>query len=251
MSALNRGLTFILAAALGGCFASATGGAQVRTRTTTAAFERYSPTQGALAGRVERSRAKESPRMRACKSGNSKTCNELGDGLVIKHAEKDAHQWYAISCERVRGSMVENATRLLGLAQDLARLEAEGSANARVRASELKSDLSEIKARIQGCLDTGDILKSEGEPRQALKYYDAVCEFSTLVQSVTAAMPSLETMTENGCAAGLRARAGLSGEADFSPGLFADLTSPKKKKTADKKPSSDGDQGMVFSEADL
>lgn len=248
----KRGSALILAAVLGGCAASAVGGTQVRTHATTAAFQRYTPTHdAALTARVERSGRKESPRVRACKGGNSKTCNELGDGLVIKHAQHDAQQWYATSCERVRGSMVPNAARLMGLAQDLARLEAEGGPGASRRAAELKSDVSEIKARIQGCLDTGDILKADGEAKQSLKYFDAVCEFSTLVESVAAAMPSLETMIENGCAAGARARAELRGEADFSPGLFADLTKPQQKRAADKKVNSESDQGMVFSEADL
>jgi len=253
MTSSNRGITFMLAVVLGGCAATAAGGAEVRTRTTTAAFERYSSTQGSLGERVERSGGgKESPRARACKSGNSKTCNELGDGLVIKHAESDAERWYAISCERVRGSMVANATSLMGLTQDLSQIEGESGAGANKRAAELKSEVSEIKARIQGCLDTGDLLKASGESKQSLKFYDAVCEFSTLVQAVSASMPSLETTTANACAAGERVRASLSGEPNFSPEMFVELTKPKKK-AAEKKPttSSDSEEGMVFSEADL
>jgi hypothetical protein len=251
MMTSKRGGTLVLAVVLGGCAASAAGGARVRTHTTTAAFQRYTPTQdAALAARVERG-GKESPRARACRSGSSKTCNELGDGLVIKHAEKDAQQWYETSCERVRGSMVPNATRLMGLTQDLARLDADGSAGARQRAAELKSDVSEIKARIQGCLDMGDILKADGELKQSLRYFDAVCEFSTLVQSVVTAMPSLENTSANGCAAGAQARAALRGEPAFTPGLFADLTKQKKKQAADEQTSSSAEEGMVFSEADL
>ncbi len=251
MTSSNRGITFMLAVVLGGCAATAAGGAEVRTRTTTAAFERYSSTQGALGERVERSGGKESPRARACKNGNSKTCNEIGDGLVIKHAEADAERWYAISCERVRGSMVANATRLMGLTQDLSHVEGENDPGASKRAAELKSDVGEIKARIQGCLDTGDLLKASGESKQALKFYDAVCEFSTLVQAVASSMPSLETTTANACAAGERTRASLSGEPSFSPGMFVELTTPKKKAAEKKQTSSDSEEGMVFSEADL
>ena len=254
MGTSNRGLTFVLALALGGCAASAAGGAEVRTRTTTAAFARYAPAQD-VSARVERGGRKESPRAQACKTGSSKVCNELGDGLVIKHAEADAERWYAISCERVRDSMVANATRLMGIAQDLSQVEGESSPGASKRAAELKSDAGEIKARIQGCLDMGELLKAGGEAKQALKFYDAVCEFSTLVQAVSGAMPSLENMSANGCAAGERVRAGLSGESSFSPGMFAELTKPKKKaaekKAAEKQTSSDSEQGMVFSEADL
>jgi hypothetical protein len=256
MIASKRAVLFILAAASGGCAASAAEGAHVRVSTTSAAYQSYAPAQLAVTGRVKKSRGKESPRVNACKSGNSRTCNELGDGLAIKHAHAEAQQWYATSCERVRSSMVPNASRLMQLSQDLAQVssaakrDGEDSSGTHKKLAELKSDLSEIKARIQGCLDVGHALKAEHEPRQALKYYDAVCEFSTLVEAVGEAAPGLQHVTETGCAEGEQARTELSGEPHFSPGLFADLAQPQEHAAA--KPSaSKSAEGMVFSEGDL
>lgn len=217
-------------------------------RTTTAAFQGFANAQETRIDRVKKS-GKESPRVRACKDGNSKTCNELGDGLAIKHAPTEARVWYVTSCERVRSSMIPNATRLLQLNQDMVRVSS-GEANAATnkRMAELKSDATEIKSRIQGCLDAGESLKTDAEFKQSLRYLDAVCEFSTLVESVSEAAPSLEYMTANGCAAGAEARARL-GELPFEAQLFAELV--QKAKPASKDSAASGEAGMVFTESDL
>jgi len=231
---------------LGGCAASPSQGAQVRVHTTTAAFEHHASSHAASAEDSARPARKESPLAHACKTGSSKTCNELGDGLAIKHAHAEARQWYETSCERVRSAMLPNATRLMQVSQDLKQLDSSESPQA---SAELKNDAAEIRARIQGCLDVGESLKTDHELKQALKYYDAVCEFSTLVEVVGEAAPALQHVTESGCAAGADVRAELGG-AQFSPRMFADLAQPQEQAPA--RPSkSNSEEGMVFSEGDL
>lgn len=233
---------------------SPTYGHEVRARTTTAA---YVPSQHALDGPARKSSRPESPLTQACKSGSSKACNELGDRLALKHAQAEARHWYETSCERVLTAMVPTATRLMQLSRDLTQLANARSDDDRVNAfnqrklTALKSDASEIRASIQGCFDTGDTLTLEQELKLSLKYYDAACEFSTLVDAVGEAVPGLEHATESGCEAGRAARARLNDEAPFSPQLFADLTQPHPQVAAVKRSAPQAEPGMVFSEGDL
>jgi hypothetical protein len=238
---------FILGALiLSGCAAAPSQGPQVRVRTTTAASETYLP---ALAHRTKKSAHKESAGGQACKAGNSKACNEIGDRLTIKHAYTEAHQWYLNSCERISSAMVPSATRLMQLSRELKQL-GEG-ANPKV-AAELKSGTSEIKARVQGCLDAGQTLKIDAEPKQALKYFDLACEFSTLVETVGSTVPGLQYVTETGCSEGQSTRAELSMSAPFNPQLFVHLTEPPAKRAEVAKPSeAPSEEGMVFNEGDL
>jgi hypothetical protein len=232
---------------LGGCAASPVQGAQVRVRTTTAAFETHLP---ALAHRTKKSSQRESPIAHECKTGSSKACNELGDRLTIKHAYTEAHQWYLNSCERVRSSMVPSATHLLQLSRELNQLGEGANANPKTVA-QLKSGVTEIRARIQGCLDAGETLKLDAEAKQALKYFDTACEFSTLVEAVGQAVPGFQYVAESGCVRGQSARAELPGEMPFSPKLFAQLTEKKAPPAAEKASAPPSEEGMVFNEGDL
>jgi hypothetical protein len=94
-------------------------------------------------------------------------------------------------------------------------------------------------------------LKVDGELKQALSYFDAVCEFSTLVDKASEALPDLEGMTETGCAAGKAARAELPGQTEFKPKLFADLVQQSRQPTAAKQTTAKPEAGMTFSEEDL
>ena len=159
------------------------------------------------------------------------------------------------SCERVQSAMLPTATRVLELGRDLEQLEKvrsddEDSAAARQRMASLKSDASEIRARVQGCLDVGEALKVDGELKQALHYYDTACEFSLLVEAAGEAVPGLESISERGCAASKAARAELPGRTEFSPQLFTELLKPQRKASGAAQAQTQED-GMVFSEGDL
>lgn len=236
---------------LGGCVPYAAQGTQVRAPAPAATSAHYLPST------ASRSKHHESPLAQACKSGGSKSCNELGDRLVLKHAYAEARQWYVTSCERVRNAMLPTATRVLQLSRELKSLERvrsddeESGAASQKRKLELKSDASEIRARIQGCLDVGETLKVDGELTQALDYYDVACEFSTLVQDAGEAFPGLEHIAESGCAAGKAGRAELTGQTPFSPALFADLLQREPQPGAAKRSARQPEAGMVFGEEDL
>lgn len=252
----SAGALLFGAVILGGCAAYPVQGAQVRAHTTTAAYAHYTPSQEVMAQTPSESRRQESPLALACKSGRSKSCNELGDRLVLKHAYSEARQWYMTSCEQVRTSMVPTATRVLQLSRELNLLGSErnfdegSSAATQKRMAALKSDASEIRARIQGCLDVGETLKVDGELKQALEYYDTACEFSALVQDAGEALPGLEHISDSACAAGKAGRAELTGQSQFSPQLFADLLQQRQPGAA-KQRTTQPETGMVFSEGDL
>jgi hypothetical protein len=253
MATSKRAVQIILGAmTLAGCAATASPGAQVRVRVATAAFEQHSDAQ--LSERLGRRARKDSPSVSACKSGNSKLCIEVGDRLVVKHAPLDALEWYTTACDRVLNAMVPNATRMMQLSQSLKEYgsaRAEESTASQKRVAELKSEASELKARIQGCYDTGDTLKSDSELRQSLKYFDAACEFSTLLGVVGEAMPGLEYVVNNGCSAGEAVRAQLNEQA-ASPRLFTELLAPTPKAKPEKKETvQQSEEGMVFSESDM
>jgi hypothetical protein len=241
---------------LSGCVAYSAQGTQVGARATTAAYTHYTPSQEVMARTPSESRRQDSPLALACKSGRSKSCNELGDRLVLKHAYAEARQWYMASCEQVRSSMVPTATRMLQLSRELKllasmRSDDEGSsANTQKRMAALKSDASEIRARIQGCLDVGETLKVDGELKQALEFYDTACEFSALVRDAGEALPGLEHTSETACAAGEAGRAELTGQSQFSPQLFADLLQQRQAATAQQR-TPQPETGMVFGEGDL
>ncbi|HEX6242580.1 MAG TPA: hypothetical protein VFZ61_16820 [Polyangiales bacterium] len=224
-----------------GCGASTTQGAQVRVHTTSAAFEHHVPSQAFSTQHARKAGRKESPLVHACKAGSSKSCNELGDRLAIKHAYTEARQWYGASCDRVRGAMHSNAERLMLLSQHLKQAEVSAATIA-----ELKGEAAEIKARVQGCFDTGEMVKVDGELKQAVGYYEAACEFSTLIEAVGEAVPSLEHVTESACAAGESARAKLSNNVPFKPQQFADLLQPKQKPAAAKGRAAQAEDSMVF-----
>lgn len=253
----GAGALLLGAVILEGCAASPMQGAQVRAHPTSAAFEHSASSEAVLAQRLERSERKESPLVHACRAGNSKSCNELGDRLAIKHAYAEGLQWYEISCERVRGSMEPTARRLLQLSQNVTEIaslhsdEEQGDTAKQTKLAQLKSDASEIRARIQGCFDTGEILKTDGELKQSLAYYDAVCEFSTLVKAVDEAVPGLQLVTESGCAASQSARAKLNSKTPFSPQLFVDLTGQQPKTGAAAQGAAQGEASMVFNTGDL
>jgi hypothetical protein len=254
----SRGAGALIFAALisGGCAASPSQGGQVRVHTTTAAFEHYAPAHGSVVQRTKKSH-KESPTAQACKTGSSRACNELGDRLTMKHAHAEARQWYLTSCERVQSSMVPTGARLVQLKQELAQLESiravderDGAANQK-RLAKVRNDASEIRAHIQGCLDTGETLKLDGELKQSLKYYDTACEFSTIVEAIGEPVPGLEHVADSGCAGGQSARAQLSSEMPFSPRLFVSMGQQKAQPAAAKQGPAQEEQGMVFSEGDL
>lgn len=241
---------------LSGCAASLTQGAQVRARPTPGALERNAASDAALSVRLSETARDESPLARACKDGRSKSCNEIGDRLVIKHAYAEARPWYVTSCDRARSAMVPTATRLLQLSEELVqlektRLDEEYAAAAQKRMVALKSAASEIRARLQGCFDAGETFKVDGELKQSLGYYDAVCEFSALVTAAGEALPDLEHITENGCTASQAARAKLSASTPFSPQLFADLLQQQRQPVAAKQHAAQPEAGMVFSEGEL
>lgn len=185
-----------------------------------------------------RPKHKASPLSDACRGGNSKSCNELGDRLAIKHAHTEARHWYMISCERMRAAMVPTATRLLQLSRELSE-----SAD---RAQKLKDDAAELKARIQGCFDSGETLKADQEPKQALTLYDAVCEFSTLAEAVGDTIAGFELVTQSGCAASAAMRDKLNLETPFTPQLFVNLSEQQAGGSADQ-----AEVGMVFSADEL
>lgn len=240
---------------LGACGAAPVQGAQLRVHATTAASIQYVAPRSQLAAPTRSQPRQTSPAMRACKGGSSKSCGELGDRLTIKHAYAEAHRWYVIACDRVSGAMLPTGERMLRLSQELTAAtsrhsedEAENDANRR-RVAELKGDASELKARLQGCFDAGETLKMNADDlRQALKFYDTVCEFSGLVASAGEAVPGLEHLTESGCSAGQSARAQLSSKSTFEPSVFNELLQPGA--SAAKQPAQP-DQGMVFSEGDV
>lgn len=243
---------FLLGAVmLTGC-ASPMQAAPVRVRVATAAFEQRSMAHSQLAERIGKSSRKDSPGISGCKSGNSKSCIEVGDRLVVKHAPQEALQWYTIACQRVIDSMLPSANRLLQLNQSLKEFGAqEPNTASQRRVAELKSEASEMKARVQGCFDAGDLLKSESELKQSLKYFDAACEFSTLVKTVGESVPGLEYVANNGCTAGESVRAQIPAQPSFSPKLFSELVEPKAKPKAKQAAPKDDEGGMVFSESDL
>jgi hypothetical protein len=242
---------------LSGCAAYPIGGPQVRAHATPAASAHYMTSQQIMTQISSKSKRQDSPLAQACKSGGSKACNELGDRLVLKHAYAEARQWYVTSCERVRNAMVPTAARVLQLSRELtlldrARSDDEGSsADTQKRKAALKSEASEMRSRIQGCLDVGETLKVNGELAQALEYYDVACEFSTLVQDAGEALPGLEHITDTGCAAGKAGRAELTGQTQFSPQLFADLLQQQSQPGAAKRSTGQPEAGMVFGEGDL
>jgi hypothetical protein len=251
MKTVRAGALIFGAVILGGCAASSVQGAQVRVHTTTT-FEPYVPSQEAVAQASSKSARRESPPARACKGGDSKACNELGDRLTLRHAYAGALQWYETSCGRVRSAMVPTAARLLQLSQELAqldRVQGDDEGAARKRMAPLKSDASEIRARIRGCLDAGEAMKADGQLKQSLAYFDAVCEFSALVEAAGEVLPGLEHISESGCAGGQAGRAELNGQTQFSPRLFADLL--PQRPPAEAQRTAQPDEGMVFSEGDL
>lgn len=242
------GALLLGAASLNGCAASPLQGAQVRVHTTTAAFEHHAPAQTSFAQRSRKPGHKESPTAHACKAGNSKACNEIGDRLVIKHAYAEARQWYATACDRVRNAMQPSAERLMQIGHDLSQTGSNAPNPARM--AELKSDASELRARIQGCFDTGEMVKADGELKQSLAYYDVACEFSTLVEAVGESVPGLQLVTDNGCAASQGTRAKLNNNTQFTPRLFAGLTEQRKAAAA-KQSAPQSEDSMVFSGEEL
>lgn len=219
----GAGAPLLGALILAGCAASSVQGAPVRVHTTSAAFEHSAPSETAFASR---STAKGgSPVARECKGGSSKACNEIGDRLAIKHAYSEATQWYLTSCERVRGAMVPAAQRLLQAGQDAAA----------------KREVPELRARIQGCFDAGEMMRAEGELKQSVPYYDAVCEFSTLVETLGESVLGLEHLADNGCAATQSTREKLHQSA-LTPALFVDVL---KQHAAAQESAGQGDD-MVF-----
>ena len=243
---LGAGMVLLGALLVDGCAAS-TQGAQVRVHNTSAAFEHRAPSTQ-FASHSKKSGRKESPLAHACKAGSSKSCNELGDRLAIKHAYTEARQWYGTSCDRVRGSMRPNAERLLLLSQNLSKPEISPA-----MITELKGEAAEIKARIQGCFDTGEMVKVDGELKQSVPYYETVCEFSTLVPVVGETGASLEHVTDSACATGQSARAKLGNNVPFTPQQFADLAEPKQqpKESGGKASAAQADDNMVFSGDEL
>jgi hypothetical protein len=248
---------FVLGAVISsGCAAAPTQGAQMRLHTTTAASVLQRPAQGAKTQVEARSAHKSSsPLTRACKGGDSKACGQLGDRLTIKYAYEEAHEWYTIACKRVSSAMMPTANRVLLLSQELTRLSAQRSddegqnAANQQRIVELKSEASEIRARIQGCFDAGDTLKLE--PKQALTYFDTVCEFRALVEATGEGMPGLEHIAEIGCTAGQTVRAKLNDRVGFEPQLFAELVQQQARTVAAKQSATQDEQGMVFNETDM
>jgi hypothetical protein len=238
MNTWHKAGTFLLGAvALGGCAASSTTGTGVRVHTTSAAFE-HRTSSHAFASDAKKAGRKESPLAHACKEGSSKACNELGDRLAIKHAYAEARQWYGTACDRVRSSMRANAERLLLLGQSLSKPELSPSTLA-----DLKSETAEIKARVQGCFDTGEMVRADGELRHSISYYEAVCEFSTLVPVVGEAAASLEHVTDSACTTGQSARTKLGNNVPFQPQQFADLAQPKRTASG----PAQAEDSMVFS----
>ena len=233
------GVLLLKALILGACAASPSQGAQVRVHTRTAAFEQHASSHAASAPDSARPARKESPLAHACKTGSSRSCNEIGDRLAVKHAYAEAMQWYGTACDRARGAMVPTAARLLELSRDLTQ-----QATSAAKKAELRSDASEIRARIQGCFDAGEMQRAVEEPKQALTYYEAVCEFSMLVEVVGETVPGLEHVTASGCAAGDATRAKLS-KGPFSPQLFAEVLEQQQKAPAP------ADADMVFTMGEL
>lgn len=243
-------------------FATLTAGAcapfettEVGTRTTTPAFGNHTPSQEDLDRRVGASARGESPLAHACKTGSSKSCNDVGDRLVLKHVYAEARRWYVTSCDRVLDSMVPTATQLMQLSRDAKRLESSFSRDDEINGAnqrqlaDVKKEASEIRARIQGCFDSGETLKIEHELKQALKYYDAVCEFSALADAIGDTLPGFQHVIENGCTAGQSVRTELTSRTPFSPQLFVGLTQQRQPAAAKSAPPSEA--GMVFSEGDL
>lgn len=248
---------FVLGAMiLGGCAAGQVTGS-VHVRTATAASVQHA-TLGGTAQRSKKAHGKASPQARACHAGTSKSCNELGDKLVIKYAYAEAREWYMSSCKRVVDSMEPNAQRLLSVHDQLVQLQsspvqaddAEAMANVSKQSADLKSEGLEIKARIQGCLDVGDTLQRDGEPRQALKYFDAVCEFSALTESMGEAVAGFDVVAERGCNASQAARKQLSEKSAFNPQLLGSVVDAHVAQQAPTPRADAADQGMVFSEDD-
>jgi hypothetical protein len=254
MKTWNCAGAFIAVALTGGGCAPLEGG-EVRARPTTPAYGHYSPSQSELDRRVDRSARGESPLAHACNTGSSKACNDVGDRLVLKHVYAEARRWYGTSCERVLDSMVPTATHLMQLSRDAKRLESSFSHDDEVNGAnqrqlaEVKKDASEIRARIQGCFDAGETLKFEHELKQALKYYDSVCEFSALADAIGEALPGFQHVIESGCTAGQSVRTELTSKTPFSPQLFVGLAQQRQPAPAKGAPPSD--QGMVFTEGDL
>jgi hypothetical protein len=240
---------------LGGCAGAPAQGTQLRVHAASAAYEHNAQAHSQIIHAPKRSGHKESPLLRACKSGSSKSCNELGDRLTLKHAYTEARQWYLTSCERVSNAMLPSGSDLMRLSQEITRLgsahgddERSEEANHK-RLAQLNSDAAEIRARVQGCFDVGETLKLDAEVKQSLKYYETVCEFSTLVEAVGDAVPGLQRVTESGCAEGETAR--LTTRTQFSPQLFAHLVEAPAKTAAAKQSPAQSADSMVFNEEDL
>lgn len=253
------GVVLFGAMIFGGCAAAPVQTSHMRVHTTTAASVERVSVQGAtqFAG-SKQAKHKDGPAVTACKKGSSKSCNEVGDKLTSKHAYTEAREWYMTSCKRVSGAMEENATRLLelhGQLVQLANARDEGDPEPEVivarqkTAMDLRAQASEIRARVQGCLDVGDTLKLDDEPRQSLKYFDTACEFSTLLETVGDTVAGLQHTAETGCAQGQSVRAEISDRSQFSPQLFADLSVPQPE--AQPAPAAQADEGMVFGEEEV
>jgi len=169
---------------------------------------------------------KDSPLVHACRTGNSRACNDLGDRLMVKHAYGEAGQWYRIACERARSAMLPTAAQLVRLSHDLAQ-PAESAA----RTAALKADAAEITARVRGCFDAAETLRTEHELGQAVTYYEAACEFSALGEVVGDTVPTFAIVVERGCAGTQAARAELRSGA-FNPTLFNDLVEQTREEAA-------------------
>jgi hypothetical protein len=149
-----------------------------------------------------------SPGVVACNGGDSKACNDVGDSLLSQNDYVQARQYFLISCQRIRSDLVGNARRLVAL-NDGAPSEMGVNAEA-----------DEIKARIEGCISTGDSFRDDNA--SALPYYDDMCKLSSIGYIGVAA--GFDSVVGMACDSGGFARQDMARDAAFRAqmgGIFA------------------------------
>lgn len=172
--------------------------------------------------------ASADPRVAQCHGGDSKQCNALGDEQWGKEHWAGARQFFEVSCGRIRPSLEANARRLVELdveakaawkvidATAAGQAVPEEEAKAALATTErLKPEADEIAARIEGCTRAGDTWDIDGDHKQALPYYDAMCRLMAIRDRASAIISGFEYVVGMACDSGHFSREQMASDAQF------------------------------------
>ncbi len=172
--------------------------------------------------------ARADPRVASCHGGDSKQCNALGDEQWGKEKWAGARQFFEVSCGRIRPSLEANARRLVELdieakaAWQVINATAAGqpvpeeeSKAALATTERLKPEAEEIAARIEGCTRAGDTLDIDGDHKQALPYYDAMCRLMAIRDRASSIISGFEYIVGTACDSGHFSREQMASDAQF------------------------------------